>query len=196
MGDFQVLTVNRINQLRSEEKQIAFAYSACIRMFPNYRHFSKKVGWGDVKPFEESLKRIRDYILLAKAHDNEKLLEQLYSLIPDSEDFSDQTCSYAISSGSAIYYTLKNIGGVNPTELSWSLVLSRDTVDAYVQTVSPISVLEENYEQSIAGHPLMLRELNKQELDFKHLLSIDHLNTVELDDLIKFNADKSNIDLS
>ena len=124
------------------------------------------------------------------------MLQEIYSAIPDLDDFSFVIASYAQSAASAYYYTLKSVGKINVEELSWALVLARDTVDLYVQEIEGDSNTIPVPEHRIMDHPVMQRELRKQEADFSMLI-----NSIEIDEsvvrsLLDYNNGRSNIDIT
>ncbi len=176
MEELRTRTIERLNGLANPIKQIAFAYSACQRMLPNYQYFSRNYGWGNEYCMIEALDIIRNFLLLdLKEFEKSKLLSTIYNSIPNSGDFSTSFSTYAQNSASAIYYTLNSIFKVDVQELSWVLVLSRDTVDAFVQEIEDFK-FDEKFEKKISNHCMMQRELQKQQLDFSLLMNQSEIN--------------------
>lgn len=196
MEKFRELTIQRLKKLSSSEKQLAFAYSACQRMLPNYQAFYKDAGWGDFECLEIALKEIREYILgNSQVKDQSPLLARIHKNIPDSDDFPNVSASYAQMAGSSVYYALNNLYNVNIEELSWAPVLSRDTVDAYVLEVENLEAMDKELESKIFSHSVMQRELKKQESDFLLLLHIKSLTVDTILQLTEYNNGRSNIDI-
>lgn len=188
--------VSRLTRLGSYKKQLAFSYSACYRMLPNYQYFSRKFGWGNEYCLVEALDLVK-YSVLDKLAEFDKtaLLATIYSNIPNSDNFSTSFSTYAQNAASSIYYSLNSTPHVDIQELSWVLVLATDTVDAFIQEQEP-SAYFAGLEQGIPNHWMMERELVKQASDFSLLMQMGEIDLPMLESLVEFNQGKSLIDVS
>lgn len=197
MDPFRRLTIKRLRNLDNAQKQIAFAYLACNRMLPNYQYFSRQVGWGNEYCLIEALNVIQQFILGHDIDDARKkqLIPIITQNIPDSHNFSTNFSTYAQNAASAICYTFENVFKLDIEELSWSLTLSVDTVDAFVQTEENF-VHDEDLEKRILNHSMMQREMQNQESDFTYLLRQEQLTESDLLFKINLNESKSNIDIT
>ena len=197
MENFQKLTIERLKKLHCHKKQIAFAYSACIRLFPNYLYFNKKLNWGDSKVLLQSIDIIKEFILNNNIlkYDIDILLLNIMKIIPDSDEFPTPISSYGQMAASAIYYTINNLKRMEIENLAWALVLARDTVDLFVKVELKLNVRENDFRNLIAQNFFMKRELQKQEEDYELLLISNDVSSRLLEKLTDFNNGKSNIDL-
>lgn len=195
MDQLRAKSIDRLKNLESSKRQIAFAYSVCHRVLPNYQYFSRNYGWGNEYHLIEALDFIRHFLLTdSQVTEKSQLLPVIYQNIPNADNFSTSYSTYAQSAASAIYYTLNSIPKVDIQELSWTMVVSRDTVDAFIQDIEKFPY-DEKFEGKIISHWMMQRELNKQETDFNLLSRTPVIDEEVLESLIEFNEGKSNIDV-
>jgi uncharacterized protein YjaG (DUF416 family) len=196
MEEFRAITIGRLDRLKAPRKQIAFAYLACNRMLQNYQYFSRNFGWGNEYCLIEGLDIIKSFVLGdSREFEKKELLATIYDNIPNSDNFSTPFSTYAQNAASSIYYTLNSIPTVNIQELSWALVLSRDTVDAFIQEKEEYKY-DKEFEGKIRSHSIMQRELQKQESDFSFLMNASEISENDLDLLKDFNEGRSIIDVS
>lgn len=195
MDKLKELTIERLNKLANPQKQMAFAYSACYRMFPNYQHFYRTQMWGDEYCLIEALEIIQKFILAEMVEfDKAKLLSAIDNNTPNSDNFSNAFSTYAQEAALATYYTVNNLLNVNVEELSWPLVISRDTVDGYIINIEGYKY-DEEFESKVNNHWMMQREILKQESDFAYLDEVKNVTHESLEILTSFNGGKSNIDV-
>lgn len=196
MSKIKQLTIQRLNTLKDPKKQISYCYLVCKRLLPNYSFFSKEVHWGDPSILTDAINMIETFIVDdATQFNSTELLLELDKNTPDSDDFSTHYCRYAQNAVNAIYYTLNNLRSVNVEELSWVHSLSLDTIYAFVHNtedfISPSDLIDDPQ-----NHWMMKRELSKQDLDFKSLMSAPVVDKAVLQGLTAFNEGKSNIHIN
>ncbi|CAN5245117.1 hypothetical protein BH09BAC3_BH09BAC3_35330 [soil metagenome] len=189
MEKLREVTIDRLVQLRSRPKQIAFAYSSCLRNLPNYQYFSREFGWGNEYCMLQAIDLIRHFLMTGRIDDGKNtLLKLIDENSPNSDNFQTEFSTYAQNFASSLYYTLSNIENVNIDELSWVLVLSRDTVDAFIHST-------DEYDGDDEGHWMIKRELEKQEFDFNILSAYGEIDIEVLTILSNYNSGKSTIDI-
>lgn len=196
MERLRELTIERLKMLEAPSKQLAFAYSACYRMFPNYQYFHRKYSWGDELCLIHALEAISNFILDGNVqYDIPRIAASVSKNTPNSDNFNDAFSTYAQNAANSIAYALDSLLKLDVQELAWSLVISRDTVDAYVIGLEE-NLYDPDFEARILGHPVMKRELQKQESDFLLLKNISYIDKAILESLLEFNNGRSNIDVA
>lgn len=172
----------------NDQQRMLFAYSCCMRVYPNYVFFCKEENWGDTTPFEEALVTIKSYCL------NKTFISDVSSLaglveenIPDVDDFEETVYAwFAQDAGICIhsaleyirYKTLKNLLMVS----EFCLTIVRD----YLENIKEV--------EDVESHKLFKREIKKQIDDLK-LISEAQIDDKLLVELTSFNNGKSNINL-
>lgn len=198
MEQFRALTIDRLNRLNDQRKQISFAYLACNRMIQNYQYFARNSGWGNEYILIDALGIIQKFVLGSPGDfDKKQLLSAIYENIPNSNKFPSAASAYAENAASSVYYTLNSIPKVDIQQLSWALVLSRDTIDTFIQVDNNFAYeYNDEFEEKIRHHWMMRREFEKQENDFSALMKLHEIDEAILEDLKVFNNGKSIIDVS
>jgi uncharacterized protein YjaG (DUF416 family) len=181
--------------------RIAFGLSFCERMLPNYFAFKQEVKWGD----EQQLRKALDE--LWKHLDGEEMDKSTAKLLwddcdkvaPDADDFSVLLVGPAQDACLAICCILEYVQQLNPERIAQASSYAIDTLDGYVQEVLdgfPTTARAVPYsperEERIRLHPLMQRELARQDADLKLLATNPDLKSLKS----QWRAPaKSNIDL-
>jgi uncharacterized protein YjaG (DUF416 family) len=144
-----------------------FAASCSERLLPNYTAFSREEGWGDADTLRKALdqvwKCLEEHSL--RNVDWDELIEECDPLLPDTEDFENPHVSAALDAGTAILSTLRCCKDGNPQHAVEAATYARDTVYMAVNS------------DTAETHPLMVRELEKQESDLELLESHPELST-------------------
>src|SRR5262249_55506824 len=122
---------------------------------------------------------------------------RIYKVAPDADDFDTILVSSAIDACNALYCTLSYILEPNVNRVIEVAVSARDTADRYVQELEDLEPMAPDLEARILKHPLMQRELKKQQDDLDQLQRVPTL-TPEF--LTKFRqtasyAGRSNLNL-
>jgi len=159
---------------------LAFAASCCERSLPNYKAFAKEERWGDPKVLTEGLELVWRLVTtknLADLHSYVRsLIKALDAVTPDTEgNFKSILTSAALDAASSVGETLDYALDGNIDHIIWVSSLARDTIDLFVHRRDNPDYSDQNFEEKIANHPLMIAELQKQQMDIKTLESIQDL---------------------
>jgi hypothetical protein len=181
--------------------RVAFGLSCCERLLPNYVACKQKIAWGDERPLrsalDEAWKHIEGQVL-----DESKTVQLLAAcevVAPNSDDFSELLTTSAQDACFSICCVLEYILHGDIEQISQVSSFAVDTLDLYVaemldgfpniQRGVPYS---SEREERIRLHPLMQRELARQDADLKLLAGNPDLKSLKS---LWRAPSKSNIDL-
>jgi hypothetical protein len=181
--------------------RIAFGLSCCERMLSNYVAFKREVKWGDEKPLRSALEELWKHLdgqamneLMAK-----RLIANCEKVAPDADDFVSVLVGPAQEACFSICCILDYVQQGNPERIAQASAFAIDTLDGYVQelldgfsTAARGVPYTSEREERIRLHPLMQRELARQDADLKMLVSNPDLNSLKS---LWRAPSKSNIDL-
>jgi len=181
---------------------IAFGLSCCERLFPNYMAFKREAKWGDEQPLRKALDRLWNHVDGKELATEQigRLTKECEAVAPDSDNFSSNLTAAAQDMCFAICAVLDYVAQGNLERIAQASSFAIDTLDRHVQDLldgnSDKPKLVSNSverEEQIRLHPLMQRELARQDADLKLLASNPELKVLKL----QWRApNKSNLDLS
>ena len=172
-------------------KQLLFGASCCQRMLYSYQCFLKDVDKSEDK-LSPLLGFVWEYLESGGALIKEwpLLVEDAYSLIPDTEDYESDFTGYAQNACISVYYVLKSIASHEQIEKVVNIaVFIIDTADWIVQDNLFASGMKIYSEDDIESHQIMQKELNHQSTDLSLLKQNIELS-IEIVDKI-YNASLS-----
>lgn len=195
--------------------QLAFGASCCERLLPNYIAYFSDTGNGDVSSLRDGLEMAWKYLLDGKKSER-KLEKQIRSCLQsapysDTDGVSPHTgigdniynaespyVTYAGNSCFAICHLLEFIQDSDRESIVSIATLSTDTVDMYVQEYEGLFPNDPYLESKILNHPLMQRELKKQNCDLEVLKNWKLMDRIHVE---KFrsswnNSGMGNLDIS
>jgi len=190
----------RLEALPSRSR-VAFGLSCCERMLPNYVAFKREVKWGDEKPLRKALDESWRHVEGQTV--DEFIVRQLLSncevVAPDSDDFSSLLTGPAQEACFSICCILDYVLQGNPERIAQASSFAVDTLDLYVSALldgfdrTPHAIFNgKERDEQIRLHPLMQRELARQDADLKLLATNPDLGSLKA----QWRAPaKSNIDL-
>lgn len=151
----------------SPRHRAAFAAAVCERLLPNYVAFSRETGWGEPEVLRTVLDEVWAFVrgatLASRAlREREAQVERA---TPDTEDFDTYLVSPALDAGAALLAALECVRTTDASKAAEAAGMARDTVDMYVQELEDMSPGDRELEEKILNHPLMVRELERQEAD-------------------------------
>lgn len=168
--------------------QIAFAASCCERLLPNYTAFSRLENWGDPVALRTTLDEIWQFLAgmpmdAIKAYKLKQILDS-ENIAPDMDDFGAVNYGYeALEAVNAIHQTLEACIKLTPEFIIRVAESNWNTIDAFVNQVDSLSgvtvtkaLLEEQI-KSINNHPLMIREMAKENEDLQRLKEVATLDS-------------------
>ena len=193
--------VQRRLESLSSRSRVAFGLSCCERMLRNYIAFKQKVQWGDEQPLRKALDELWNHLEGQAMNETtaKELIEQCEKVTPDADDFSVILVGPAQEACFSICCVLDYVLQGNPERIAQASAFAIDTLDGYVQEVLdgfPNTARGVPYsperEERIRLHPLMQRELARQDADLKLLATNPDLSSLKA----QWRAPaKSNIDL-
>ncbi len=141
-----------------QSKQIGFGLDICERLLPDYIGFYNEFNWGNPEILKDSIQYIKDSVSAEVNKEKvNQLLTGLEEVLPDTEDFTDPSGTYALNAGCAVFELLEYL--IDP-EIDHLLNISSvitDTIDF------KLSELETDLnEEELLKHPEMLKEWNYQ----------------------------------
>src|SRR5262249_693934 len=175
----------------SPTHRIAFAASCAERLFPNYIGFSRNANWGNPQQLRDALDAVWSHLLGNPLTPSaaRKLIKQCEPFVPDTEEVQADLVSDGLDAGAAVLETLSSCIDDNPQHAIDASISATDTVDRHIQIVEgldyTVMYFEERIaiEERIAKHPLMLREIKKQESDLQLLEHTPTINAALIDQL-------------
>jgi uncharacterized protein YjaG (DUF416 family) len=180
-------------------RSVAFAASCCERMLPNYIAFKRQERWGDASPLQEALDLIWSCLTANRTSRSQvrRLLKAIDKVTPDTEDFETILVSSALDACTGLSRTLSCILRPDLEKVVEVATFARDTVDMYVQELEEIEPNAADLEARVLRHPLLQRELRKQQHDLIQLRAMSILTTDNTSQLRRssLHSGKSNIDL-
>lgn len=190
----------RLEALPSRSR-IAFGLSCCERMLPNYVAFKQEVNWGNEQHLRKALDELWKYL------DDEEMdkstAKQLWDdcdkVAPDADDFSVLLVGPAQDACLAVCCILDYVQELNPERIAQASSYAIDTLDGYISAMlggfsrTPRAIFNKaEHEEQIRLHPLMQRELARQDADLKLLATNPDLGSLKAQWRVPA---KSNIDL-
>lgn len=161
----------------SEEARIVFAASCCERVLPSYKKFVEIEHWGDYEFFRNILNEVWISICSKeiKKERLQQLIEKVFCLMPDEEDFESVFTSYALESSLVVSNTLKYYLTKEIKYLISIVKLLIATVDLFVQEKHDMDSNDPLLEEKINQDSLMQNELKRQ-LEDIHILEFHQID--------------------
>ncbi|MGA2278899.1 MAG: DUF416 family protein [Verrucomicrobiota bacterium] len=193
--------VQRRLEALSSRSRVAFGLSCSERMLRNYVAFKQKVKWGDERPLQQALDELWKYAegQVLDESTAKRLLAACEVVTPDSDDFSELLTGAAQEACFSICCVLDYVQQKNPERIAQASAFAIDTLDLYISALlngfstTPRGIFNRaEHEEQIRLHPLMQRELARQDTDLKLLATNPSLGSLKA----RWRAPaKSNIDL-
>ncbi len=158
--------------------RVAFGISCCERMFGNYVECKRRIKWGDERPLRQALDALWNHIECQKIDKQsaERFTSSCETVAPNSDDFSELLTTPAQDTCFAICAMFDYVLTGELKRIAQVSSFGVDTVDLYVQELIDgfrseprIVPNNPNRERQIRLHPLMQRELARQNADLELL---------------------------
>lgn len=170
------------------QKQLAFAYLTCERLYPHYAYFSKNYNFGN--PLE--LKRAIDYLRSTLFNDNsdkrktDSFIAAINILTPQPSEYDTIFASSALDACGAVYEALNFLSDQQMSRIVDISTMAIDTVDMYIQDKEGLDFnSDKNFQKKIDTHPLMIKEIATQKGIIAYLSSIDKIMPSDIETLIQ-----------
>jgi hypothetical protein len=140
--------------------------------------FFQRARWGGPAALRASLNRVWDFIegSIWVLDDLAELEQKCESVTPDLDDFStpdiDVQAGAAQEAAFMVRLLLQFCRDNQPSYAVRIITFARDTIDMYVQVIEKLDPADPQLNEKVAQHPLMLKEIRKQENDLLKLKEI------------------------
>jgi uncharacterized protein YjaG (DUF416 family) len=157
---------------------VAFGLSCCERMFRNYIACKEKIKWGDANPLQKALDELWKCVEGQTLNESNirQITEACEAVAPNSDDFSELLTTPAQDACFSICCVLEYVLSGDRERIAQASSFAIDTLDLYVSEMLdgfPNAIRAVPYsrerEERIRLHPLMQRELARQNADLELL---------------------------
>ncbi|HEY8207970.1 MAG TPA: DUF416 family protein [Myxococcaceae bacterium] len=177
----------------------AFAALCTERMLPNYAMFSRLCRWGDPQQLRESLEKVYDALGTGAVDPDgiRKLKSGCEKLVPDLDDFADESVSWAADAGNALVAAFECLLTGDPRQAAACASAAKDTVDNFIQEQAELSYSDPVLMGKLEDDPLLLRKMSRQQYSLDALEKLNALDAKSIKQLrTEFGGQgKSNINL-
>jgi uncharacterized protein YjaG (DUF416 family) len=184
------MTIKEIDKLKDLdfEKQVAFAYLTCERLYLNYVYFSQNYDFGNPKILREAIDCIYDNLFEQNPDENkiQSIIQKVEENTPDADDYSVIFVSSALDACTSILDSLDFLIDRDFSKIQSISTYGTDTIDMYIQEVENLDFnTDKDFQNKINNHPLMKREvaiqtgiisfLSNKTLDYGDVQTLLHL---------------------
>lgn len=164
-------------------RRLVFGALCCERLLPNYISFQRDSGWGDFAPVRKALDCVWANVY-GDAQTNTEIVDASSACelaAPSSDDFMSiyvtaaQDACFAVCS--LLDYVLEN----DIDKIVQAATYATDSVDLFVQEMDGIEPGDPELEGKILMHPLMQKELERQDSDLAAIRSVDEISREFID---------------
>ncbi|WP_199119246.1 DUF416 family protein [Pedobacter sp. ASV28] len=161
------MAITEIGKLKELDfnKQLAFAYLTCERLYPNYNYFSKNYDFGDPIVLRTAIDYISGNFFNQKIDKakNDFLIEKIDTCIPEPADYETILASSALDACTVITETLGFLNDKKKSRLEDISTMATDSVDMYIQEIEDLDFnRDKDFQKKIDSHPLMKKEISIQ----------------------------------
>ena len=184
------MPIKEIDQLLNldPQKQLAFAYLSCERVYPNFFYFSNNYNFGDPSILRSAVNFIYE-CLFSKDVDMQKVESFLQAADvngPRPDDFSTFYASIAMYSAGIIYESINLLHRKDISRILKEIsTMCTDAVDLFIQERDDMDFEEDDFETKILNDSLMQEELSIQKGSIAYLQRVDRLVEADLDTLLQ-----------
>ena len=188
--------VNRLKEL-DFNKQLAFAYLTCERVFPNYVYFAKTYKFGNQSVLRDAIDFIYDSIFRQDDIDKQKIehfLTTIYQNTPSTNDFATFYATIAMYSGGVVYESINLLKKTGTDKILIDIAtMSTDAIDCFIQERDDLDYKDGDLEKKILTDSLMQTEIELQKGIISYLSKIDKIEPSDINTLIQFQENKRSI---
>jgi uncharacterized protein YjaG (DUF416 family) len=167
--------VTRIDQWRTHldkrlglltlSRQICFAAGCCERLFPAYLDFYREEKWGDPAALKQGIILLWNSVAEEKPNQSvvRDITRRIDAALPHTEKFNSKMTPAALDSGTSIAESLEFLQDHDTRHLLTVAELALDSADRVAQRAFPeMQYTDPRFEQSVATHPAVVKELDTQ----------------------------------
>lgn len=159
-----LIQVNKLKEL-SFDKQLAFSYLTCERLYPNYVYFSDNYNFGSPDILRTAIDFLYDNLF---HHEVDKVettsfLKKIDKIIPEPADYDTVLASSALDACTVTIETLNFLIDKQNSRLDDISTMATDTADMYIQEIENLDYNNDPFfQKKIDSHPLMKKEIDIQ----------------------------------
>lgn len=179
------MAIAEISKLKELDfnKQLAFAYLACERLYPNYVYFSQNYNFGNPAILREAIDYLYENLFNKKVYKTKigSLIKKVDKNIPDPANYDTVLASSALDAGTAIIESLNFLVDGSGSRLDDISTMATDTADMYIQEIESLDYnTDSSFQKKIDTHPLMTTEITTQKgiIDF-----LTHSKDIDIEDI-------------
>lgn len=196
------MAIPEINDLKklSNNKQLAFSYLTCERLYPNYVYFSENNNFGHPEVLRQSINYIYDNLFIDNA-DKLKvslLINSIEKIIPEPAEFDTVLASSALDTCTVIIETLYFLIDKQESRIEDISTAALDTPDMYIQEIENLDYNNDSlFQKKIDSHPLMIKEISIQKGIIEFLRRQERIDFADIQTLIMLqeNNNKGSLNL-
>jgi uncharacterized protein YjaG (DUF416 family) len=195
------VVVAEINKLKELDfnKQLAFAYLTCERLYPNYIYFSKNYDFGDPDTLRTALDYLYDNLFRYKIEMEriDSLVKKIDENIPEPANYDTILASSSLDACTVIIEALNFLADKKKSRLNDISIMATDTADMYIQEKEALDYnTDKDFQQKIDSHPLMKKEVATQKGIVSYLSNINNIEPSDIDILMRLQEnDKGSLEL-
>lgn len=157
----------------SKQKTILFLVACCERQFGNYAQFHQETGWGDPQVLCDGLQSLRNYTSAAEVVNLKSIRQAIEAVTPNTEDFKSAYTSAALDAATSLLESLDYCVDGDVSHCLQVACLCRDSIYMFVQRREGYDYSDAD-EIKIYADPLMVRELQAQQMDMELIKSLSN----------------------
>jgi uncharacterized protein YjaG (DUF416 family) len=159
------------------QKTILFLVACCERQFGNYAQFNQETGWGDPQVLCEGLQSLRNCASAVEVASIKSIRQAIERVTPSTEDFKSVYTSAALDAATSLLESLDYCVDGNVSHCVQVACLCRDSIYMFVQRREGYDYSDAD-EVKIYADPLMVRELQAQQIDLERIKSSSNLSSL------------------
>ena len=162
--------LDRVQRL-ARVSQLAFGGACCERLLPNYRAFQTTANWGNVTVLRNALDFVWASIPTGQVSPAEVQIhiQKCEAMAPSSNDFDVLLVTAAQDACFSVCSLLDFILSADPKSIVQIATYATDSIDLFVQEIEGMAPGANDLEEKILTHPLMQKELVRQNMDLELL---------------------------
>lgn len=194
------MAINEIASLKKlgYEKQKAFAYLTCERLYPNYVFFSKKFSFGNPKVLRNGIDLMLEVIITNYSFTAESVsISDIEENTPAPEGYETVLASSALDACCVVIEAINFFNTPDFSKIEDISTIAIDSVDMYIQEIYNLDFNKDaEFQRKIDTHPLMIREIEVQKGIISYLEKIKTIERADISTLLMLQgSDLGNLGL-
>lgn len=182
------MSIKELAQLKKNtfQKQSAFAYLCCERVYPHYVYFFNNYSFGNIEVFRTAIDTVYNSIFnQSDMQKVELLLQQIDINAPVPGNFTTFYASVAMNAAGVIYESVNLIKQKDVSRILDDIsTMCTNAIDLFIQERDDMDYDDPEFETKILNDYLMQQEISIQRGIITYLSKIDKLSTSDIDTLL------------